>query len=312
MVDLLPYSGSRIAEHFGERQGGHTRVTYGEDTSGSVTYRFNSLGFRGKEYSESASTSIFVCGASDTFGTGVDEEATWPRVFSAAFSRQLMLHDADLNLMNFSEGGCCNAYITRTLMQQCHQRRPNLVIAHYTFISRQESFIPATVAADIFPFSLNSSHVGATAWGKWLDVGFFRRESALLRVPPNARPWSRKLTKRTNTFFRDYDVLQTAYSTIQNMLLLQYYLKSNAIEYLMCVHDLEILRSEEVRSNILLERALAMLDRSRVLTFAISDDQFQIDLAADGSHQGVSSNREFGESVWKEYLTRVIEGQFGN
>jgi hypothetical protein len=59
---LLQYSGDRERDHFGPTGPPHTILTYGQDLSGTKTYHFNSLGFRGDEFDPGARVKIFACG----------------------------------------------------------------------------------------------------------------------------------------------------------------------------------------------------------------------------------------------------------
>ena len=89
-------------------------------------YKFNEYGFREtNHYFDKPIT--YICGCSITFGVGLNYEDTW------AFK-------LGRNHINLSQGGASNAYITRTLIQACESHKPELVIAHFTFLNRTDYF----------------------------------------------------------------------------------------------------------------------------------------------------------------------------
>lgn len=297
---LSPYLGSRIAEHFGTTKGPHSRKTYGDDQTGTVTYNFNSLGFRSEEFRSDALKRIYVCGASDTFGTGLEMEDTWPYQLALHFARHNKLNKGDVCLMNFSEGGCSNRYICRTLLQQCSLAKPDLVVAHFTFLSRQETLVPHALLPEVFSGGENWGEVSFTSWGRWTDVGLAKCEIALMKIPRAKRPWARKIARRARAFYRNYDPLAVIYDTLQQILLLQFFLHANRIEFVFCMNDVEQLENQEARRNCAVSALYDMLDRSRFLKISMSDDEFWINLAADGNHQGIMSNKKFADSLWSE------------
>jgi hypothetical protein len=264
MVSLSPYSGSRIAEHFGASDGPHCRRTYGQDQTGYVTYHFNSLGFRCDEYREDAQKKIYICGASDTFGTGLHVEQTWPFQILLRYASHYSLKKSDVCLMNFSEGGCSNRYISRTLFHQCSLSRPDLVIAHFTFISRQETLVPAIILPYLFSGSDNYKNVSSTGWGRWLDVGPLRRELELAKYPLAKRAWARRIGRQIRHFYRYYDLLDVSYDTLQQVLLLQFFLQTNRVDFIFCIHEWRELADKEVRSNRAVNALYDMLDRSPI------------------------------------------------
>lgn len=59
-----------------------TVMSWGKDTTGTVSYLFNSQGFRGGEYNYPAEWAFFGCSA--VFGVGVPENLTLPSHFESA------------------------------------------------------------------------------------------------------------------------------------------------------------------------------------------------------------------------------------
>ena len=142
---LYPYNGARRREHLGpEGTGSHTVANYGLDESSEVTYRFNSLGFRGEEFDPDAPVKLFVSGCSNTFGVGVEFEESWPFLFKQKLAEQRGVPESSVNLMNFAQGGASNDYVTRTLVEQSSRVRPDVILAGFTHMHRFELFEDAT------------------------------------------------------------------------------------------------------------------------------------------------------------------------
>src|SRR4051812_27827148 len=114
---LHPFIGYRAGEHFGT---GAPRILtkYDTDQSGTKTYRFNSLGFRGEEFNPDARKHIFCCGCSYLVGVGLDYEETVLSHFKRAYANAWRLREQDVNLLNFSMASASNDYIARTLVSQ--------------------------------------------------------------------------------------------------------------------------------------------------------------------------------------------------
>jgi hypothetical protein len=209
--------------------------------------------------------------------------------------------------MNFSEGGCCNRYIARTLLQQCWRAKPDLVIAHFTYITRQETLIPATVSPTLYSQGENWLNVATTGWGRWLDVGLVKRELAIVRYRGARRRWARSLARRIRAYFRHYEPLAAAYDTFQQMLLLQLFLSANGIEYVFCLHDAKELQNARADGNGAVAALYDILDHGRIGRVSMSDPDFRLDIAADNYHQGQESNRKFADALWHEYLSRCAK-----
>ena len=100
---LLPYSGSPIANPANHEHVPNTTSNFCNiDQSGKIKYRYNSLGFRGEDYDENARFHIFVCGASDDFGLGLNEEDTWWHQFKLRYAQQKQVDPSAVNHLNFS------------------------------------------------------------------------------------------------------------------------------------------------------------------------------------------------------------------
>ncbi|MDO8835302.1 MAG: hypothetical protein Q7V01_06880 [Vicinamibacterales bacterium] len=134
---LLPFIGFRAREHFGP-DGPRTTTRYDTDQSGRIEYRFNALGYRGEEFDPDAKRHIYVCGCSYMFGLGVDYTETAAYKFKRLYADAHGLAPEQVNLLNFSMGSASNDYIGRTLVSQMMRKKPDLVVAAYTHLTRAE------------------------------------------------------------------------------------------------------------------------------------------------------------------------------
>jgi hypothetical protein len=271
---LKAYSGT-TREHFGGNGRPHVLSTYGTDHSGTKSYHFNSLGFRGEEHDPDAAATIFVCGCSNAFGLGLNLEETWVHHFKLAYAEKRGLNASDVNVLNFSQGGASNDYITRTLLTQCSQVRPDLVVAQYAPIYRCESFV------DGQPYSIGTGLWGISMWVRFLAVPWAIKSTAMRRI------W------QASGHNRRYSVESGLADSLRNMLLLQFYCRANGIRCVMTWSDLRRLDDEVLRDNPALAPLIAMLDPACLCNFAIRDPDILTDAAADGRHPGPATNAAF-------------------
>lgn len=115
----------------------------GSDTSGTNTYTYNELGFRGDSIYKNGFR-IMSVGCSHTEGVGVSDNQTWPYYFS-----KLVNNGVDLNA---GFGGRSNDYIARCIITMVDTFRPNLVNIMYTYPSRKEYY---RYNGDLEPFHMN-------------------------------------------------------------------------------------------------------------------------------------------------------------
>jgi len=93
---LLPYSGSPLSNpKFNDHVPNTTNNCCSIDTSRSVNYRYNSLGFRGEDYNPDAKFHIFLCGASEDFGAGLEEQDIWGHQFKLSFAQQKQVNPSE-------------------------------------------------------------------------------------------------------------------------------------------------------------------------------------------------------------------------
>lgn len=281
---LLPYDGSRTREHFGGEQsrGGHEIRSYGTDRSGTVSYRFNSLGFRSEEYRPEASRHLFVCGPSTAFGTGLPVEASWPYLFKVAYAQHQALAANEVNLLNFSQGGAGNDYVVRTAITQCARVKPDLLLVELA---------PGHSRTEYFSSEVTGSE-RHLLFGPWIfgDDGGVR---------PKIKQEHPEILGPLLGYFDYYSDEIGAMSTVRAVLLLQLYCKVHSIPNLVCWGWKEGAASDisKYQSHISIAPLLDLVDWQCVLPHAIADDC--IDRAADGFHAGAESCRRYAERLWQ-------------
>ena len=117
---LLHYSGDTLSTPgYNQHVPNATSNRYSNDASGQITYRFNSLGFRGEEFNPQAQYHIFVCGPSEGFGVGLDERDIWCYRIKILFARHRNVPPEAVNLLNFSRAGASVDYIVRVTVRGC-------------------------------------------------------------------------------------------------------------------------------------------------------------------------------------------------
>jgi len=126
-----------------EERRNSVHTTSGNDESGTCTYTYNELGFRGDSIYKDGFR-IMSVGCSHTEGVGVSDTETWPHHFS-----KLIPGAVDLNA---GFGGRSNDYIARCIITMVDTFRPNLVNIMYTYPSRKEYY---RYNGDLEPFHMN-------------------------------------------------------------------------------------------------------------------------------------------------------------
>ncbi len=94
----------------------HSTTVLGTDQSGTKTYAFNSLGYRGPEFDPDAGFRVFVFGESYAFGMGLDLEECWASRLVDLLTEQRGIDRQDVCVMNFAEGGASNTGIARNVL----------------------------------------------------------------------------------------------------------------------------------------------------------------------------------------------------
>ncbi len=287
---LHPYDGSRTREHFGgdvPRAEWKTR-TYGADRSATVSYRFNSLGFRGEEHRPDAARHIFVSGPSTSFGTGLPEEAAWPQRFKVAYARHHGLDLDDVNLVNFSEGGAGNGHVVRVAVSQCARVKPDLLLVELAPGHFRTEYFSREVLGAEHPVSL----------GPWmLEADGSIKEEIRDRYPSLVAA----IQGLAQLYSDDMGVL----NTVKEVLLLQMCCRQLDIPYLICwgFQDHGSPAAKRWSDHLAIGPLLEMVDRTRVFPYSIADRS--VDLAADGVHPGVETCRSYADDLWAMYATLI-------
>jgi hypothetical protein len=121
-------------------RGGHS--IYGEQ---SITYRFNSLGYRCPEFNAPGEVRIISVGCSHTMGIGLPQE----EIFHERFAERLQKHTGrSVVNWNLGAGAMSNDYITRTLFLAIPFLNPDLVLVNFTYLGRREY-----ISVENMPFS---------------------------------------------------------------------------------------------------------------------------------------------------------------
>jgi hypothetical protein len=277
---LRAYCGTRTDEHLGAAGAPHSISVYGSDRSGTKTYEFNSLGFRGEEYDPAARATIFVCGCSITFGTGLDVTETWAHRLKLAYAERHGLAPSEVNVLNFAQGGASNDYIARTLLSQCAQVRPTLVVAQFTVMNRAEGYesgAPFSIGMGLWP--------GLSLWWRFLGVPWAKKRAVLGRM------------RLACGYFRSYTPELGFANALRNILLLQSYCRAQAIPCAMSWSDHWRIEDERFGGNEAFAPLIGLLDRTCLCDFSIRDPDIRTDTAADGGHPGPRSNAAFAERL---------------
>src|SRR5687767_15584642 len=97
---LFPFDGDDAAVRLDAGRRGRVLDRFGHDQSGTKSYVFSTLGYRGDELDPAAARRIFVAGASVAFGSGLDAGEAWPALFRRAYADAHGLTPAAVNLLN--------------------------------------------------------------------------------------------------------------------------------------------------------------------------------------------------------------------
>jgi len=241
-----------------------------QDNSGKILYKFNSLGYRGEEFNPKAKKKIFISGCSYTFGYGLNLEDTWGYQFKKLLSINEKLDINEINLLNFAISGHSNDYIVRSLIIQSSCEKPDLIIAYFTHPFRME-------------YHDKSGHhnLKARSSNVWLD------------------DTNEELSKDFLVFYNDELGLV---QTLKNMLLLQYFCKSNEIDYIIGLQDIELFNefSGPWWHGGVAQQFKELIDIEHFYNFNLE----KIDIAADNAHPGPKSNKIFAEKLFEFYKNR--------
>lgn len=257
--------------------------TYGGDQSGTKQYAFNSLGFRGEEFSPEATKRIFVCGCSLTFGVGLNVVETWPHRFKEMYAARLGLPPDEVNLLNFSESGCSNDTIVRTMLPQCAALKPDLVLIQFTYLNRLE-YLNGPLVIKI---------------GQWL---LNQKEE------PSEASWFGEFKKIVQLYYGFYTAELGYFSTLKSMLLVQNYCRTNSIPYrIWRIVDPET-EGDTLSQNPACNALEGLLDQTCLVS--IPPELLNLDKAADALHPGPKAHEAIAQTVFRSfYRTSFVSPQ---
>lgn len=269
-VSLLAFDGEHAAARRAPGHRGQPLRRFALDQSGTKTYAFSSLGYRGEELRLSARRRIFVCGASVAFGLGLDEDEAWPARFRDTYARAHGLDGGEVNLLNFSAPLAPPDYVVRTLMLQADRVRPDLIIAEFSMFRRIETVRDGRFTS--------------------LDVPL------AVRLHCTRRSWLRASPRVTRVSARDHVL-----AFLQKALLLQSFCQARGIPFLLLWDR----RPREPYSALLAEPVfaplVALLDRRSFCAFSVFDADVFVDRSADGIHPGPDSARIIAGRLMEHY-----------
>jgi hypothetical protein len=254
------------------------------DYSGTKTYSFNEQGFRGEDFDPAAKRHIFFSGCSYTFGTGLNYEETAAHKFKLLYCSQQGLPPSAVNVLNFAMPGASNDYIVRTMISQCQKVKPDLAVVLFSHAERAEY---------IDEESLGNRVWTAAPW--WAEEETY----------PHLKPPSKDASERIG-ILRNASIGYLYYSTpanasarfLRNALLMQYYLDSSHIPFVM--HWADHSQFPYLDNHFALSPMAALLRRDHFIDCSHASE-FWMDLAADKAHPGPQSNTNLAKALFDTY-----------
>lgn len=236
---------------------------YGQDSSDTIEYLFNSAGYRSEEYQDAAAFRLCVIGESHAIGIGVRFEDTFGFRLKTMIAKAFELHPDQVNMINLAIGGASADYCARTILRQMPALAVDLVVCIVPPPDRIE-----------FETGKNFSNfvVGA------VDVNNLDQLPAPLLG-----------------YVEYYSSFVGKMNRVKNMLLIQSFLKSQDIEYVMAVEFMPV-RGD---GDDALDPFLTELDQDRLLRHGYFMQR--ADLAADGRHAGPRSHAAFAIQLFHHF-----------
>lgn len=298
---LLPYSGSPLADPANNEHVPNTTSSFcNHDRSGKVTYRYNSLGFRGEDYNEAAKFHLFMCGPSEGFGLGLNEEDTWAYQFKLLYARQKGVDPSEVNLLNFSQIGASMDYIARVIVSQCQRVKPDLVLCALSPSSRTEYFTDETgryftdraVTFNPSMYNLLTHHD---------DNEFFRQRTASLGEEEHD-----ELLTAVEGFYSCYTNRTGLINRLKNILLIQQFCDAHRIPHLIwTLHRYGLQKELSMPLPESIKGLSACINYHRIYTHGILHPNHQ--KAADGVHPGPEVNQGVAKHLW-DFYCRLATG----
>ena len=94
----------------------------------NVTYEYNSMGFRDREWPDSLSDAIWCVGDSFTVGIGQPFEETWPQLLGKKLGK---------TCLNIGEDGCANDTMAMRIQEICKLHSPKLIVVMWSYFARR-------------------------------------------------------------------------------------------------------------------------------------------------------------------------------
>jgi len=274
----VPYCGP--LDERTERLGApHVRTTCGQDSGGTTTYRYNSLGYRGDEFRSDARLKIHVFGESDAFGMGVQHDDAWPCQVAAMLREELGLAPHEVGLMNFAEPGGSSELVARQVITQCSAVRPDLVLLNFSEPERTEGFVGGRV------FSV----------GLWLqDPAFRKRIEDMSDSDKLKQPFVEALERGCS--YLDFSSQEHGgLATVRSVLLSQYFLASCGVAALATIRSQWHPCGKGLEDNAAIAPLLARIDDEFLAAHPY--ELPKVDLSADGGHHGPRGQGDIAKFV---------------
>lgn len=165
-----------------------------------------------------------------------------------------------VNILNFSVGGASNDYISRSVLRQCSSVKPDILLVMFTYPDRKE----------------------------------FISENGR----KNIGPWNEEDEDILNYYAHYTDELGNM-NLLRNILLVQYFCKTQDIDYIFVVQNIDKFKSFCLRSEIFSE-LFSLIDMANLCDFSM---EFK-DKIYDGLHPGPESHDLFAKRLFDFYSNR--------
>jgi hypothetical protein len=281
---IHPFIGYRSWEHDPVDGKPQVLTVCDMDYSGTKTYAFNRLGFRGEEFNPKAAKRIFFSGCSYTFGTGLNYEETAAHRFKMLYCEQYGLDPSDVNLLNFAMPGASNDYIVRTMISQCQRVKPDIAVVLFSHVERAEY--------------IDEQALGERVWTVapwWIEEAVYDH----LNPPTNDAKERLELLRNASIGYLYYSTpANSTLNFLRNALLAQYYFKSHNIPYVM--HWVDFGQFDYMQRHFALNDMASLLEREHFVDYT-NPGRYWCDKAADEAHPGPQSNANIATELFKKY-----------
>jgi hypothetical protein len=166
--------------------------------------------------------------------------------------------------MNFSQGSASNDYIARTAISQCQLVTPDLLLINFTGMARKE-------------------HVD---------------DKTIRNLLPAEKP-----DGIARAFYRNYMASEGLLNAVKNILLVQFFCKTNDINFLFAWVIIECSRLP----TLWIPSAgplISVVDRGHFCDFGLKDSDIFIDIARDLVHPGPRSHNMFASRIYEKLTNR--------